>query len=59
MPQGSISDLIGPNGTGKMMAFNLTMGLLAPTDDSLTLNGDNLTGKKLHQITQMDIVRMF
>ena len=59
VPQGSIFGLIGPNGAGKTTVFNLITGLLAPTGGSLTFNGENLVGKKPHQITQMGIARTF
>ena len=56
---GRITGLIGPNGAGKTTVFNLITGLLAPTGGSLTFNGENLVGKKPHQITQMGIARTF
>ena len=59
VPQGTIFGLIGPNGAGKTTVFNLITGLLAPTGGSLTFNGENLVGKKPHQITQMGIARTF
>lgn len=59
IPAGSIFGLIGPNGAGKTTVFNLITGLLATTAGSIHFQGQNLAGRKPHQITQQGIARTF
>lgn len=59
IPQGGIFGLIGPNGAGKTTVFNLITGLLPPTGGSIEFGGQNLAGRKPHDITRMGIGRTF
>ena len=43
VPAGSITALIGPNGSGKTTAFNLIDGTYRPSAGSIELNGETIT----------------
>lgn len=51
--------LIGPNGAGKTTVFNLLTGVYKPTEGAFFLNGENMNGKKTHQIVKAGIARTF
>jgi branched-chain amino acid transport system ATP-binding protein len=57
--EGEIVALIGPNGAGKTTFFNLMTGIYAPTEGSLTFNGQSVGGIKPHKIAKMGISRTF
>src|SRR6187549_2672974 len=57
--KGEIYGLIGPNGAGKTTVFNLLTGVYQPNIGSFTLKGQNLIGRKPHQITAAGIARTF
>jgi branched-chain amino acid transport system ATP-binding protein len=59
IPRGSIVGLIGPNGAGKTTFFNMITGVYKPTAGRLLLNGEDVTGKPPHAITQRGIGRTF
>jgi branched-chain amino acid transport system ATP-binding protein len=59
IPQGGIFGLIGPNGAGKTTVFNLITGLLPPTSGTIRFNGQDLAGRKPHQITRLGLGRTF
>ena len=42
--QGEIVGIVGPNGAGKTTLFNCIMGRYQPTDGTVTLDGDDVTG---------------
>lgn len=54
-----ISGLIGPNGAGKTTAFNMLTGVYRPTDGGIRLDGQNLVGKKPHEICKIGVARTF
>ena len=59
IPEGAIVSLIGPNGAGKTTFFNMLTGVYKPTAGTVELNGENVTGKPPHAITERGIGRTF
>jgi branched-chain amino acid transport system ATP-binding protein len=59
VPRGKIVSLIGPNGAGKTTFFNMLTGVYKPTAGSVTLQGEDVTGKPPHAITARGIGRTF
>ena len=57
--KGEIMSLIGPNGAGKTTFFNQVSGFLKPTSGSVSFLGSDITGKELHAIARMGLVRTF
>jgi len=56
---GEIVGMIGPNGAGKTTLFNLLSGSLAPTDGTIRLKGEDITGLKPNQICRKGVARTF
>jgi len=56
---GALVGLIGPNGAGKTTVFNMLTGVYRPTDGGIRLDGNNIIGKKPHEICRMGIARTF
>jgi branched-chain amino acid transport system ATP-binding protein len=59
VPEGKVVSLIGPNGAGKTTFFNMLTGVYRPTAGTVTLLGENVTGKPPHAITARGIGRTF
>jgi len=57
--QGEIAGLIGPNGAGKTTLFNLISAALVPKPGVIRFKGENVTGRKPHQICRMGVARTF
>lgn len=57
--EGELIGLIGPNGAGKTTAFNMITGVYAPTEGKVYFNGQQSSGKKSYQVTQMGMARTF
>ena len=57
--KGGLVGLIGPNGAGKTTAVNMLTGVYRPTDGGIRLDGQNLVGKKPHEICKMGVARTF
>ena len=57
--KGELYGLIGPNGAGKTTFFNLITGVYKPTEGSIILDGQNLTGKSTIEINKAGIARTF
>jgi len=56
---GQIRGLIGPNGAGKSTVFNLITGIYRPTDGRVLLEGENLVGRRPHEIASKGLGRTF
>ncbi len=57
--EGVIKAVIGPNGAGKTTLFNLIAGNLGPTAGAITFRGQEIQGKKPHQIACLGMSRTF
>ena len=57
--EGELIGLIGPNGAGKTTAFNMITGGYTPTEGKVYFNGQQSSGKKSYQVTQMGMARTF
>jgi branched-chain amino acid transport system ATP-binding protein len=59
IPQDSTVSLIGPNGAGKTTFFNMLTGVYKPTGGRVVFDGEDVTGKPPHVITERGIGRTF
>src|SRR6266511_2094324 len=59
IPRGAVVSLIGPNGAGKTTFFNMLTGVYKPTSGRVVFDGEDVTGKPPHAITQRGIGRTF
>ena len=59
IPRGGIVSLIGPNGAGKTTFFNMITGLYIPTEGKITFDGQELTGRKPHEVVRLGVARTF
>lgn len=57
--KGKLYGLIGPNGAGKTTVFNLLTGVYKPTQGTILLDGEDITGKKTIDINKAGIARTF
>lgn len=57
--QGQLYGLIGPNGAGKTTIFNLLTGVYRPDAGTITLAGNDITGKSTIDINKAGIARTF
>lgn len=57
--KGCLYGLIGPNGAGKTTVFNLLTGVYRPNEGIITLDGENIVGKKTIDINKAGIARTF
>jgi len=59
IPPGEVLGVIGPNGAGKTTLINVICGMLPPTAGRVLVDGNSVTGKPLHVLSRMGIVRSF
>ncbi|MBL6931480.1 MAG: ABC transporter ATP-binding protein [Rhodospirillales bacterium] len=57
--EGKTHAIIGPNGAGKSTLLNVCVGRLKPDSGKVTFDGEELTGKKPHEIAQIGVARVF
>jgi ABC-type branched-subunit amino acid transport system ATPase component len=57
--RGTITGLIGPNGAGKSTALNVIGGFLPPDGGRVLLDGEDVTGRPMHRLAQLGVVRTF
>jgi branched-chain amino acid transport system ATP-binding protein len=57
--KGEIFSIIGPNGSGKTTLFNCINGIYRPDSGTISFNGQEIQGKKPHQIAKVGIARTF
>jgi branched-chain amino acid transport system ATP-binding protein len=59
IPERSIVSLIGPNGAGKTTVFNMLTGVYKPTAGTIVFDGNDVTGKPPHAVTERGVGRTF
>jgi ABC-type branched-subunit amino acid transport system ATPase component/ABC-type branched-subunit amino acid transport system permease subunit len=59
VPEGSITALIGPNGSGKTTVFNLIGGTMAPQAGEVWFDGQRMDGKPPWQRAHLGLGRTF
>ncbi len=59
IPRNSTVSLIGPNGAGKTTFFNMLTGVYKPTSGLVEFDGEDITGRPPHAITERGIGRTF
>jgi ABC-type branched-subunit amino acid transport system ATPase component len=59
VPEGSITALIGPNGSGKTTVFNLVGGTMSPDAGEVWFDGDRIDGKRPWRRAHLGLGRTF
>ncbi len=57
--EGAVTGLIGPNGAGKTTLFALIAGFETPTSGIVMLEGEEITGRRPHELARMGLARTF
>jgi len=55
VPEGGFAAVIGPNGAGKSTLFKAILGLVRPTQGSIRLAGEDITGEPAHRVARRGI----
>jgi branched-chain amino acid transport system ATP-binding protein len=53
--EGELVGIIGPNGAGKSTLLKSLFGLVAVREGKVTLRGEDITGKKAHQLVKLGV----
>ena len=56
---GQIHGLIGPNGAGKTTTFNMISGYYTPTEGTIRLRGETISGLHMFEVARRGVVRTF
>ncbi|PZG08163.1 urea ABC transporter ATP-binding protein UrtD [Nonomuraea aridisoli] len=59
VPEGELRFLIGPNGAGKTTLIDVVTGLTRPAAGNVRFAGQDLVGRKEHQIVRLGVGRTF
>lgn len=59
VPAACVVALIGPNGAGKTTVFNLICGYLTADEGTITVDGENATGRRPEQVARLGVGRSF
>lgn len=59
IPEGGVTSIIGPNGAGKTTFFNIISGVYKPTSGLVRFDGQEIQGKKQHEVSQLGLSRTF
>ncbi len=59
VPQGTITGLIGPNGSGKTTCFNIMSGFLRPRAGSVVFDASDVTAVPVQERSRRGMVRTF
>ncbi|WP_082310053.1 branched-chain amino acid ABC transporter ATP-binding protein/permease [Nonomuraea sp. SBT364] len=59
VPAGQIRGIVGPNGSGKTTLFNVISGFYTPTQGSVLLRGQDLTGAAPYRLSLCGVARTF
>ena len=57
--RGTITGIIGPNGSGKTTIFNVITGNLKPDTGKVFYNGVEITNEESHDLFQLGVLRTF
>lgn len=57
--EGEVLAIVGPNGAGKTTLFNVLAGAFKPTEGTIFLDGENITGLRAHERARLGIGRTF
>ncbi len=57
--EGAVHGIMGPNGAGKTTCFHVLTGYHAPDSGRIVFDGQDITGRKPHQIARMGVSRSF
>ena len=57
--EGTVHALVGPNGAGKTTLFNLLSGFIKPSEGTIQVFGEDITGLQPEQIAHKGVARSF